>query len=539
MKKLFCIALIMLVIPLFFGCNKEPPGGDSGGGNRPQQINTDGKKKIGAEGSGITLDMNVVTLTLGSSLVIGYTIGEDIENAALVWSSGSPAVATVTPGSGDNGGTINTVLTSSTVISRPTDSFVTGAGTNTATITLRTSDNAFSDTIVITTTTAATVNIMSLPPLKDQFYEHFSMIGNIATGADAASNGSAITNSMLNRHFNTLTAENHMKPDALSNGRTGGVISYTWGNADRFVNAATASGFKIIGHTLLWHSQIPQWQRNLAVSNTSSTALPIMKQFITDVVTRYKGKIHTWDVLNEVFPDGVIASNDWRLVMRGSGAGTDNQGSNPWYVAIGADFVFEGFLAARLADPAAILYYNDYNTENVGKATMIRDMVLAVNNQYIALPAEQKPPGETPGRLLIEGIGMQEHHNTGVTAAQIKASIDMFRAMNFTGSSAKIRLSVSELDILGQGWSQFSSLGSGTNKQSQSTVTNNGIRDQAVKYGEFMLLYLQNKNIIERVSIWGITDNNSWRSGGLPLLFDPNGRAKPAYYSFVNALKNL
>jgi len=357
------------------------------------------------------------------------------------------------------------------------------------------------------------------------------MIGNIATGSDSAANGSAITNTRLTRHFNTLTAENHMKPDALSNGRNAstGVISYTWANADRFVNAATASGFHIVGHTLLWHSQIPQWQRNLAVANTRETALPIMKQFITEVMTRYKGKVHTWDVLNEIFPDGLGASANWRNSMRGSGAGSDNQGANPWYVAIGADFVFEAFLAARHADPAAILYYNDYNTDNAGKATMIRDMVRDVNNQYAALPASEKPAGEPSGRKLIEGIGMQEHHNTNVQASAIAATIALFRPLG-------VKLSVSELDVLGQGWGQFSPIGSGTGRHTLSTVTNQGLINQANLYESYMKLYIQNKDIIERVSLWGVTDNNSWRSGGLPLLFDNNGRAKPAYYSFVRAL---
>jgi endo-1,4-beta-xylanase len=163
-------------------------------------------------------------------------------------------------------------------------------------------------------------------------------------------------------------------------------------------------------------------------------------------------------------------------------------------------------------------------------------MVLEVNNQYLALPSSQKPAGERPGRLLIEGIGMQEHHNTNVTAAQIRATINLFRAMSFTGSSEKIRLSVSELDILGQGWNDFG--GSGTGHHTSSTVTNQGLLTQARLYGEYMALYLENSDLIERVSIWGISDNHSWRSRGLPLLFDHGGRAKPAYYRFVGALSN-
>jgi endo-1,4-beta-xylanase len=97
-------------------------------------------------------------------------------------------------------------------------------------------------------------------------------------------------------------------------------------------------------------------------------------------------------------------------------------------------------------------------------------------------------------------------------------------------------IAVSELDILGQTWSEFTPVGSGANRDSRSTVTNRGILEQARLYGEFMALYIENADIIERVTLWGVTDDRSWRSAGLPLLFDHNDRAKPAYYGLISAL---
>jgi len=347
-------------------------------------------------------------------------------------------------------------------------------------------------------------HISALPPMKDGFAGKF-MFGNIFNPSDVSS--SEVTNTMLTRHYNVLTAENNMKPNQLSNAKG----SYNFSTADRMVNAAIASGFKVVGHTLLWHSQIPQWQQNI----DPSTALEDMKKYITDVAGHFRGKIYSWDVINEAFPDGGYSSS-WKTSMRTN---------NPWFKAIGSDFVYEGFLAARLADPAAILYYNDYNTDNQSKAAMIRDMVKEVNERY-----KKAYPNET--RLLIEGIGMQEHHNTGVSASSVRNTLNMFKPLG-------VKISVSELDVLIVTYQEFAPYGHGPNKQNSITgyTRTNGLKEQAKLYGQLFKVYLEFSDIIERVSFWGVTDNQSWRSAALPLLFDPDGNAKDAYYSVIGSLK--
>jgi len=347
-------------------------------------------------------------------------------------------------------------------------------------------------------------HISRLPPMKDNFASKF-MLGNIFNPSDVSSSGEI--NSVLTRHYNVLTAENNMKPNQLSTAKG----SYNWTAADRMVNAARSSGFKVVGHTLLWHSQIPSWQQNI----DSSTALADMKKYITDVADHFKGKIYSWDVLNEAFPDGVSSSANWKTSMRPE---------NPWFKTIGSDFVYEGFLAARQADPNAILYYNDFNTDQVGKATMIRDMVRDVNQRY-----KTAYPSET--RLLIEGIGMQEHHNVNVTANAIRNTLILFKPLG-------VKISVSEIDVLIVSWGEFSPFGHGTGKQNSITgdKRTNGLKKQAELYGQYLKVYLEFSDIIERVSFWGVTDDKSWRSAGLPLLFAPDGKAKEAYYSVINSL---
>jgi len=352
-------------------------------------------------------------------------------------------------------------------------------------------------------------HISVLPPMKEKFEKKF-MLGNIFNPSDVSS--SKVTNNALIRHYNVLTAENNMKPNQLSSGKG----SYNFSTADRMVNAAIASGFKVVGHTLLWHSQIPQWQQNIS----SETALEDMKKYITDVVGHFSGRIYSWDVLNEAFPDGGYTSS-WKTSMRTN---------NPWFKALGPDFVYEGFLAARLADPNAILYYNDYNTDQTGKATLIRDMVRDVNQKYLS--SGDKPAEEPADRLLIEGIGMQEHHNTGVSANAIKNALNMFKPLG-------VKISVSELDVLIVTYNEFAPYGHGTDKQNSITgeKRTNGLKKQAELYSQYFKVYLEFSDIIERVSFWGVTDDKSWRSAALPLLFDPKRDAKNAYYSVIESLK--
>jgi len=465
--------------------------------------------------TGITLSTKTLSLMAGQNETLAFTIApNNATNKSVTWASNAATVATVANGK------------------------VTAVSAGTATITVKTADGNKTDTATVEVS-APSGSILGLPPMKDHFQDCF-LIGNIFNSSDAT-NASGINTASLTRHYNVLTPENNMKPSYIATSRNSstGVITYNFTTADRMVAAALASNIKVVGHTLLWHQQNAAWMstgsggqltaahtgNNQNVDPTIKAAnLAIMKKYITEVVTHFKGKIYSWDVLNEVFPDG--PSGNWESAMRGTGAEP-----NPWYLAIGSDFVYEAYHAARLADPNAILYYNDYNLDTVSKSTMVTNMVKAVNDKY-ALEAN-KPAGDPAGRLLIEGIGMQSHHNLGVTKASIKTTLDRFKN-NLPG----IKISVSELDILAyQSYSDFTSAtGTGTNKDLNFTGTVQDIAAQATKYSEYMELFLEYSNIIERVSLWGVLDKDSWRSGGVPLLFDRNGNAKASYYSFVGAL---
>jgi uncharacterized repeat protein (TIGR02543 family) len=426
-------------------------------------------------------------------------------NKIITWTTSNSAVATVNS---------NGIVTAAGFTTGGSGT-VSSAATGTATITARTNDN-ITETFTVTTTMEGQVDMMTLTPLKDQFAGYFPMMGNIATQNDYGNGmNTTITNTRLTRHYNVLTAENVMKPSYYGGTRNGTSVSgLTFTTPDAFVNAATASGFKVHAHVLLWHSQNSSWITALNGSTGKETALGAMRSYITQVMTHYKGKVYSWDVLNEVFPDGVSASANWKTSMRTTG---DSQAANPWFVAIGSDFVYEGFKAARLADPAAILYYNDYNMDSVGKSTMVANMVEAVNNQW-----KNDQQNTDKNRLLIEGIGLQSHHNTAVTAAAVKASLDRFRPLG-------VKLSISEIDVLSQTYNEYSS---------SIAPTNNGKLTAANLYGQYFKHYIDNADIIERVTFWGVYDSQSWRARGLPLIFEgaTTSKAKPAYYKVINAL---
>jgi len=354
-------------------------------------------------------------------------------------------------------------------------------------------------------------DILSLPSMKDQFEGKF-LIGNIFNPGDAPK-ATGINTRYLTRHFNVLTPENALKPSELCGSNSSTYNADKISTAKRMIAAAKADGIEVVGHTLLWHQQIPQWQIDIGTSTNSVTvqsAIDTMKTYIAYVVNEFKGDIYAWDVLNEVFTD---SGGDWKTGMRSD---------NPWFKKIGSDFVYEAYLQARESDPDALLLYNDYNLDLEGKATKVRDMVKAVNDKY----AEDNPD-ET--RKLIEGIGMQSHHNTGITKNSIKKTLDLFRPLD-------VEIHISELDVLG--FEKYSDLtsgpGTGANKHTNAKVpTAAMLQTQAVRYGEYMALYVENADIIKRVSLWGVRDDQSWRSGGLPLLFDHNGKSKASYDAFV------
>ncbi|WP_371657892.1 non-reducing end alpha-L-arabinofuranosidase family hydrolase [Streptomyces sp. NBC_00280] len=269
---------------------------------------------------------------------------------------------------------------------------------------------------------------------------------------------------ILDREFNSVTPENEMKWDATERSRN----SFTFGSADQIVNRATARGQRLRGHTLVWHSQLPSWVSSITDANTLRS---VMNNHINTVAGRYKGKIHSWDVVNEAFADG------------GSGAHRASVFQN----LLGDGFIEQAFRTARTADPAAKLCYNDYNIENWNDAKtqgvyrMVRDF---------------KARG-----VPIDCVGLQAHFGAGGPPSNFQTTLSSFAALG-------VDVQITELDIA----------------QASATAYTNTVRA------------CMNVARCTGITVWGIRDSDSWRSGENPLLFDRNGNKKAAYNAALTAM---
>ena len=209
--------------------------------------------------------------------------------------------------------------------------------------------------------------IDSTKGLKD-FYKDYFIVGV----AVAPRNLEGEEAELIKKHFNSITAENDMKPGPIHPEEN----RYAWERADRIIEFAEANGLMMRGHTLCWHAQTGAWMFVDSLGNPASKELALqrLEDHIKTVVSRYKGRIYAWDVLNEVITDSDTAKSIYRMT--------------PWLRICGEEYIAKIFQWAHEADPDAILVYNDYNTENPGKRDRIYTMV-TVSDTHLTLPTKR------------------------------------------------------------------------------------------------------------------------------------------------------
>ncbi|MCL1991244.1 MAG: endo-1,4-beta-xylanase [Defluviitaleaceae bacterium] len=313
-------------------------------------------------------------------------------------------------------------------------------------------------------------------------YQTSFLIGNIYTPKVLEDEA---LHQLLKTQFNALTAENIMKPALIQPKQA----TFTFDAADAMVDYASDHDFHVVGHTLAWHQQTLDWIDEAKTSREE--ALNLLREHLMEIMTRYKGKIISWDVLNEAIEDGVQQDTKaWRKHLR----------DTPWLRMIGEDYIQHVFHIAHELDPHAILYYNDYNLNNQQKREATYYMV-----------KELKEAG-----VPIQGIGMQGHYHTNTPVQTVEESLALFTQLD------GIEISVTELDV------------TVTGSEKATVLSTDHEIEQAQYYAQLFQIYKRYENSIKRITFWGTDDATSWRRERFPTLFNQDYSPKQAFHAIVD-----
>ena len=377
------------------------------------------------------------------------------------------------------------------------------------------------------------------PSLKDVYKNHFhigtAINRSIATGTASRWRTQEQVSkdiALVNEQFNQIVAENDMKW-LLIHPREG-ADGYDFGPADAFVNFGLTNGMYLAGHTLVWHSQTPNWVFRGTNSPPGSTNAPAaalaatpdsagpnapgrrgfgrgaftgprasreellqrMRDHIHTVVGRYKGKIKAWDVVNEAIADN----------------GTNLLRNSLWLEIIGPDFIAKAFEYAHEADPDAILRYNDYGLENPAKRRKLITLIKLLQEQ----------------RVPVMAIGSQAHLNVSTSFDGMDQALTEMETLG-------LPIHITELDVNSAQAGQRSTSAdiSSNDATTQGGLVDDANRKQAEAYASLFRAFVKHRKSVKVVTFWGANDANSWRARGRPLLFDGNAQPKPAFDAVI------
>lgn len=336
---------------------------------------------------------------------------------------------------------------------------------------------------------------------KDKFYVGTALNSIQIIGTDT------VALDIIKKNFNSIVAENCMKSKVIQ--PVEGQFDFEL--ADKFADFGEQNNMFIIGHTLIWHSQSPNWffidDEGKQVSR--EVMIDRMKKHIHTVVGRYKGRVHGWDVVNEA----ILDDGSWR--------------DNEFYQIIGKDYVSLAFQFAQEADPDAELYYNDYSMAHEGRRNGVVNMVKELQGKGIK----------------IDGIGMQGHCTMDFPSIEeYEKSILAFAELNMN-----VMITELDLSILPQ---PEENLGADVLFSSKYRKAMNPYADNLPdsvnsahqdRYLQLFKLFIKHHDKISRVTLWGVSDNQSWKNNwpihgrkDYPLLFDRNYQPKPVVRFIIN-----
>ncbi|MCX7986452.1 MAG: endo-1,4-beta-xylanase [Bacteroidales bacterium] len=340
--------------------------------------------------------------------------------------------------------------------------------------------------------------------LKDKFYIGVALNDVQIKGKDT------LAMAIVKNHFNSIVAENCMKMEKIHPVKD----SFSFELPDAFVNFGIENNMKVIGHCLIWHSQVPSWifidEKGKEV--TKEELIARMKNHITTIVSRYKGRVHGWDVVNEAIDD----NGQYR--------------QSKWYTIIGPEYIELAFKFAHEADPNAELYYNDYNEWHPVKRDAIYNLVKGLKEKGIK----------------VDGIGMQGHLSLdSPTISEYEQAIEKYASLG-------VKVMITELDLTLLPWPSEKLTADVTFKAEQMEKYNpypHGLPDSVNnlftrRYSDLFNLFIKHADKIDRVTLWGVYDTQSWRNywpimgrTDYPLLFDRQYQPKPVVDEIIKLAK--
>ena len=284
---------------------------------------------------------------------------------------------------------------------------------------------------------------------------------------------------ILARDYNMVWSGNFLKFSTLRPSPS--EYQFQW--ADSMVAFAEANSLAVRGHTFVWHNQLPEWLTG--GTWTSAQADSILRDHITTVMSRYRGRIRIWDVVNEVLDDNAALRSTF------------------WLTQLGPDYIERAFRLARGADSTALLFYNDYNIEGMNAKS---DATYALVGNLLARG------------VPIHGIGMQGHFQVGrlPSAQDLATNLTRFAQLG-------LKIQITELDI-----------------RMPVPVTTQNLAQQALDYRTIVNACLQTP-ACDAIVLAGVYDGDSWVPSTFPgegaaLLLDEMFYPKPAYAAVYDLL---
>ena len=346
------------------------------------------------------------------------------------------------------------------------------------------------------------------PSLKDAFKDSF-LVGaalNSAQFTEQDARGATL----VKAQFDAITPENVLKWERVHPQTD----SYSFELPDRYVSFGEKNHMFIVGHTLVWHNQVPAWvfQGENGNPTDREALLKRMSDHIHTVVGRYQGRINGWDVVNEALEeDGTLRQTAWLKI-------------------IGEDYIAKAFQFAHEADPQAQLYYNDYNLENEAKLKGALELLKKLQSQGVP----------------ISGVGIQGHyHMDAPTNAQVDAAISAFGKLGL-----EVMVTELDVDVLPLAFQYVNAnVALSAELQPKLNPYAKGLprsvqQALARRYAGLFGVYLKHHGTLTRVTLWGVSDGDSWLNNwpvkgrtNYPLLFDRNGRPKLAFDAVIHAAR--